>query len=53
MTNITFSEGTEEDTKQRLIKVMGKAKKWRPGIHNNKVVRSYFTLPITITVNKN
>src|SRR5690554_440110 len=46
---ITFS-GDNEEAGQEAIRVLKTMPAWNPAIHNEKVVRSAFTLPVKIAV---
>lgn len=48
---ITFS-GDNEEAGQEAIRVLKTMPAWNPAIHNEKVVRSAFTLPVKIAVKK-
>ena len=50
LSNATFSDGTEEKMKKKILKAFKKCKKWSPGIQDNKPVRVSYTLPITISI---
>ena len=50
LSNITFSEATEERTKKKFLKVFKKCPKWQPGLLNGKPVRVRYMMPIMITV---
>lgn len=48
LTNIKMEKGCWKSADEELIKVIKTMPKWKPAIHQQKKVRSKFTLPINI-----